>query len=246
MTPRVRPTKGEAVLFVQLSPADQIRLTEQVQQLADLLDVEWRRQDVAPHAELGGRWFASPALTTQDDYLAALHELGHLADARTELPPDGDAEIFEVELWAWRWAIARLAIPIHENAQGHAIGEFLTHEDGAVRPTREQLDELYGLFAHAAPSTVVDDLERWTASRAAGDRGRVRRRLGGTETSTAALDRGPQKRRRRVGPVLTNVSPAATSRPASPTSTSRRRTVHDQAASAIVRATIPPSLTRCR
>jgi hypothetical protein len=133
-----------------LPPESQKELTDQVHQLADLMNVSvvWdgiRWENYINHFADGGLEAHLTPITTEIDYFVALHELGHAAfriryqklhpDLTVSLPVDPSGSE-EEELYAWHYALEVSKIPFSEATLTKAHKMFQTYVDAPDIPQK--------------------------------------------------------------------------------------------------------------
>jgi hypothetical protein len=122
-----------------LDPDLRCQLHDHVEELAAKNGLSWREEAIGwldAEADFDERWFCSPILRTEFDYLSALHEIGHLVlDLDTEDAAGAILHSNEVE--AWKWAVEEALITPSDAAKDQIMVAFQTHGDDAG-PTSEE------------------------------------------------------------------------------------------------------------
>lgn len=69
----------------------------------------------------------APPLETDTAYVAALHELGHVATTDVDEPVFVSRPVIEAETSAWEWALPRVAVEVSDGAWFAALRFFSTY-----------------------------------------------------------------------------------------------------------------------
>lgn len=117
--------------FPELRPGDVDELHAHVEELVAEHNLKWDEREMGwleAEGALDERWFCSPTVRSEFDYLTALHEIGHhVLDLSTE---DESSEIlYGNEVDAWEWALAAARIETSEGARAQVRLTLQTHED---------------------------------------------------------------------------------------------------------------------
>jgi hypothetical protein len=118
--------------MVVLDADSRRRLREHVEELAKAHEVEWRIAPEIPWIASEGdpeeRWFRSPPIRTEIDYLTAIHEIGHVALGLPTFGLDGTTVIFENEEAVWLWALEHAILEHSNGASALIYGAFCSYE----------------------------------------------------------------------------------------------------------------------
>ncbi|MGO9791654.1 MAG: hypothetical protein ACLP8S_19770 [Solirubrobacteraceae bacterium] len=115
-----------------LGDEDRNRLRGHIEGLADRHGLEWREREVFwldAEGDIAHRWFESPIVRTEFDYLAGLHEVGHHVLALPTFDKDRSVA-FDNEVDVWQWALAAEAvIETSEGARTQVLACLISYPD---------------------------------------------------------------------------------------------------------------------
>jgi hypothetical protein len=81
--------------------------------------LRWCEEEIVfldAEGDIGDRWFVSPTITNEFDYLVALHEAGHHVLRLPTFHADGATVNFENEVAVWKWVLEHALVDVSEAA----------------------------------------------------------------------------------------------------------------------------------